>query len=56
MDNYLVYNFSWMKIKIILFRFEGDLTEENLLDFMEKYLIDKEKEKEYENKESEHEL
>ncbi len=37
-------------------RFEGDLTEENLLDFMEKYLIDKEKEKEYENKESEHEL
>ena len=38
------------------FRFEGDLTEENLLAFMEKYLIDKEKEKEYENKENNNEL
>jgi len=39
------------------FRFDGELTEQNLLLFMEKHLIDKEKEKEYEkNNESDNEL
>ena len=39
------------------FRFEGELTDQNMLSFMEKYLIDKEKEKEYErNNETDNEL
>ena len=38
------------------YRFEGELTDENMLLFMEKYLIDKEKEKQYENNEGDNEL
>ena len=38
------------------FRFEGELTDENMLSFMEQYLIDKEKEKLYEKDEGNNEL